>query len=249
MLYGLSLPEGFALHEEGRCVLIARGSSLGALVRAGYAAPATWEAWLGKASGPGRGGTARVLLPDGPAVLKRMRRGGLTAPLWQDRFPGAARLVGNLVVAVEVARRGVPTAAPLTLLLRRGRVGLYEGWLGVAELPGAMDLLSRLERDPPPGRPELAAVLAQVRRMHDAGIEHRDLNLGNLLVRPAGEGWEAFVIDLDRAVLHDGPLPPGLRQSALRRLERSYAKRFRDRGPLPAGSGVWSELYAAHYGS
>ena len=59
--------------------------------------------------------------------------------------------------------------------------------------------------------------------MHDRGLAHRDLNLGNLLIR-RGTAPQAFVIDLDRARLHVGPLGFHPRQRALRRLERSYVK-------------------------
>ena len=59
--------------------------------------------------------------------------------------------------------------------------------------------------------------------MHDEGVEHLDLNLGNLLLR-RGDVPQAFVVDLDRARLHDRPLEFALRQRGLRRLERSYVK-------------------------
>jgi hypothetical protein len=66
-----------------------------------------------------------------------------------------------------------------------------------------------------------------VRRMHDAGILHRDLNLGNLLAA----GDDLYVIDLDGASLHEG-LTEAQRFGNLSRLDRSYVKLFRERGPL-----------------
>ncbi|MFQ5351333.1 MAG: lipopolysaccharide kinase InaA family protein, partial [Thermoanaerobaculia bacterium] len=41
----------------------------------------------------------------------------------------------------------------------------------------------------------------QLRRMHDAGIWHRDVSIGNLLVRPDRDGPTFFLIDLNRARL------------------------------------------------
>ena len=76
----------------------------------------------------------------------------------------------------------------------------------------------------PPSREEMAAVMEFVRRIHDAGLDHRDLNLGNLLIRGGGRNAEVFVVDLDGARLHDAPLDYRPRQRALRRLERSYVK-------------------------
>ena len=70
----------------------------------------------------------------------------------------------------------------MALLLQAGPPGLYQAWLAVEEVPGAVDLLSRLDPTPPPAPDEIAAAISVVRRMHDAGLEHRDLNLGNLLL-------------------------------------------------------------------
>ena len=94
----------------------------------------------------------------------------------------------------------------------------------------------------------MRAVLRAVRVMHDAGVEHLDLNFGNLLVRePAGAAPEAFVVDLDRARLHGGALPVGKRRAALLRMERSYLKSFGDGGPFPAPRArAWAEAYAGN---
>ena len=81
--------------------------------------------------------------------------------------------------------------------------------------------------------------------MHDAGVDHPDLNLGNLMVRSGDGGPEAFVIDLDGARLHPGPLATAKRRAALLRLERSYLKRFGGGGSGPADPALWRGWYAA----
>lgn len=180
-------------------------------------------------------------------MVKRMRRGGLLARIWRDRFPGTARLLGNLSVPMEAARRGVPTAAPAAMLIEIGPIGLDRAWMAVDEIPGAEDLLTRLSGPRPPAREEIAELLRAVRRMHDAGVEHRDLNLANLLLSSdAGAHPEAWIVDLDRARLFDAPLPVRKRRAALLRMERSYLKSFGDLGPLPAPRGpTWIDAYAA----
>jgi hypothetical protein len=80
--------------------------------------------------------------------------------------------------------------------------------------------------------------------MHDAGLEHPDLNLGNLLLRPSPSGPQAFVVDLDRAHLERRPLSRARRQAALRRLERSHAKLFGVPGPLDGDGDAWYAGYA-----
>jgi hypothetical protein len=88
-------------------------------------------------------------------------------------------------------------------------------------------------------------VTALVRRMHDRGLEHRDLNLGNLLLRAApGRPSEAFVIDLDRARVWSGPLPARRRRRGLRRLERSCLKSGHPQAVDPGTRRLLYELYA-----
>ena len=95
-------------------------------------------------------------------------------------------------------------------------------------------------------RADLTATIAAVRAMHDRGVIHPDLNLGNVLLRPQGQGLpEAFLIDFDRATFAPGPLPFAARQAALRRLERSCAKLTGNPGPFGPGSeDLWYTLYA-----
>ena len=114
----------------------------------------------------------------------------------------------------------------------QGPPGLYRAWMAFEELDGATDLLARFRSSAPPQDDELRSVMAVVRRMHDAGIEHVDLNLGNLLVRDGNAGErEAFVIDLDRGRVRESGVDEVRRAVALRRLERSFRKNFPDAEP------------------
>jgi hypothetical protein len=131
----------------------------------------------------------------------------------------------NLALPLEVGRRGIATPAPHALLVATSGAGLYRGWLALEEISQGTDLRSRFVAGPEPSRVELTACLGLVRRMHDRGVEHRDLNLGNLLLRPGPAGGpQPFVLDLDKARLHAQPLSARERQRGLRRLERSLVK-------------------------
>lgn len=243
------VPGGFVRERAGSLTLLVRESLLHAVRRAGLGDPRRWDDVLeGADAGAGRGPTGRLSLPTGlRIVVKKMRRGGWLGSLWKDRFLGTGRPLSNLALPAEVARRGIPTAAPVALLLRGGPPGFFEAWLAFEEVTGASDLFSRLSERPSPAPAELAAVMGLVRRIHDLGLEHHDLNLGNLLVRKrSSSAYECFVVDLDRVILRDGPVPFRARQSALRRIERSYLKRFGLEGPLGSqGSDLWYSLYAA----
>jgi 3-deoxy-D-manno-octulosonic acid kinase len=244
------VPDGFDVLEQSSGLLFVAGRLRDQVLAERLHDPERWKVLIGSGSddAPGRGATARLTLAgELPVILKRMRRGGLAGRLWRDRYAGRRRLLDNLAIPIEAARRGIPTAAPVALLLAPGSGPLYEGWLAVEEIAEASDLAASYRRGVEPPQRVLRAVAAMVRGMHDAGLEHRDLNLGNLLAREHGKAEpEPFVIDLDRARLHRRALPFRLRQRALRRLERSQAKLFLESarpGPLPPAP--WYELYAA----
>lgn len=194
-------------------------------VAAGLDRPAGWERAIARhdaGSASGRGPSGVVRLGAMGARLKQLRRGGLAGPLWRERFIGRRRLHDNVHLPLEARRAGVPTPEPLALLVAHGPRGLWRGWLATEELEGAREL--------EPARAnvvaELVAALAAARRLHDAGFEHRDLNLGNLLVRERPDGGvEGWVIDLDGARRHAGPLGPAARARSLARLARSLRKR------------------------
>ena len=239
------LPEGFVAETRGARMLVARADCVDELERAGLDEPEGWRRRLAAAAGPsGRGATAIVELSSaGPAHLKRLRRGGFAGPLWGDRFLGTRRVLDNLRVPVELRRRGVPTPAPLALLIDGVGSTLVRAWLAVERIEGE-DLRACLVPGRPGGTETLARAMALVRRMHERGLEHRDLNLGNLLIRD-GQVPEAFVIDLDGARLHAGPLGFRERQRALRRLERSYVKACRPgRAPADVREAIYRD-YAA----
>jgi len=207
-----------------------------------------WEAaLLGGVSGGGRGATAVIGDAQAPRWrLKRMRRGGLLAPAWRDRYPSARRLVATLAASVEAAARGVPTALPVALLVRRGPLGLTRGAMAFEEIEGSEALATRI-RDGIAAPEEISAAMETVRAMHERGVHHPDLNLGNILVRTGpGASPAIFVVDLDRADFRDGALPFTAREAGVRRMERSCAKTTGKPGPFGIGSeDLWYTAYAA----
>jgi len=240
----LDLPQGYVESRRDRARFVADVELEHELKRADLDRPAGWESRLRKpTAAPGRGATSLLSLGSGRVLrLKRLRRGGWTAPLFRDHFLGESRMLDNLRVSIEAGRRGVATPPVVALLMVRSAGGLVRAWLAIEELVDAVDLQSCFHSDQPPTHSELDAALALVRRMHDRGLEHRDLNLGNILIRRK-RAPEAFVIDLDRARLHVGPLGFRPRQRALRRLERSYVKSC---GAGPVSEDVRSSIYTLY---
>ena len=240
-------PAGFVLRPDGpRALYVATPLEDDVCARGLQ----SWDAWhrvLAQGSmASGRGATAIVDGGHGARWrLKAMRRGGRLAAIWRDRYPSVRRLVATLSASAEARQRGVPTAQPIALIVEVGPHGLARGAMAFAEIEGSEDLARRVVRKTAT-RADLVATIGAVRAMHDRGVVHPDLNLGNILLRPrAGDAPEVFLVDFDRATFTPGPLPFAPRQAALRRLERSCAKLTGVPGPLGPGSeDLWYTTYA-----
>jgi 3-deoxy-D-manno-octulosonic acid kinase len=113
-------------------------------------------------------------------------------------------------------RAGLPVPAPLAARYRRaGRT--YTGDLITERLAGVLSLTERLYAGPL-GPMGWKAVGRCIRRFHDAGVCHPDLNAHNVML---GEGEAVWLIDFDGGSLRK----PGLWCDAnLVRLRRSLEK-------------------------
>jgi len=186
----------------------------------GLADRARWELLIADGIAGGRGKIAFIENSDRRVALKQLRRGGVAGRIWCERFSSRARLTANLSIPRIARERGVATPAALALLVVGGPPGLWRGWLAIEALRAARDMRRRLLESAPSAE-EWAKALSAARALHDAGIEHPDLNLGNLLIDEAGQGW---VVDLDGCKVHTEALDVDLRIDAIRRIERSYLK-------------------------
>jgi serine/threonine protein kinase len=111
----------------------------------------------------------------------------------------------------------------------------WSALIGTREERGARDLLDALLSAPSVDarRELLHEVGAAVRKLHDAGVDHRDLQLHNILSVEEGGERRIVVVDLDKAVYHPrGGLSPKLRARNLGRLTRSAVKAGLLRGPI-----------------
>lgn len=205
--------------------------------------PAYWrarDAIEGEARG--RGTAWYVRADDRPLVLRHYRRGGLIARLSHDRYlwtgEESSRPFAEWHLTYHLARAGLPVANPIGARYQRnGRT--YRGDLLTARLVDTLSLAASLEMD---GLPLITwvAVGRCVRRFHDFGVCHADLNAQNILL---GTREAVHLIDFDRASLRE----PGLwRDGNLVRLRRSLDKVTEG---LPAGrfsDADWHSLLAGY---
>jgi len=127
----------------------------------------------------------RVLPPRGPALyLKLFRERGVGAAMRRLVADRAAR---EYAVLDHLRRAGVTAAVPVAC-------GTHDGasFLITREIPGA-----KILKDLLPHRELIAALGTFVRAIHDAGVRHDDLHLGNVLV----SGSTLHLVDVHRAAI------------------------------------------------
>ena len=226
-LVELALPDGR---------LIAQAPLVDALRGAGLDSP--WDLVAARPEGPGTGrGPRGVVELDGGVKLlvKQCLRGGVLRHVNPDRYFRIERFRRELRLSVRAARAGLPVAETVCAVLLAATPG-WRAFTASRLVDGSRDLAEWLRRltDAGEGRALYGAALAAAQELHDGGLHHRDLNLGNFVARREGAGWRVVVVDLDRARWYEGPVPPRIRRRALARLERSWRKLFGEEGPLTA---------------
>ena len=198
----------------------------------------------GRVAGEARGrGSAWFVAARPPGagqwVLRHYRRGGLAARLAADlylwRGATATRCFRELELLAALERLELPAARPVAARYVRSGAAYRADLLTVA-IPASRSLASLLGQHL--RRAAWYAVGACIRRFHDAGVCHADLNAHNVLLDDAGG---VHLIDFDRGAIR---APGAWRAANVARLERSLTKlaggdaaRFgaRERDALRAG--------------
>jgi hypothetical protein len=101
--------------------------------------------------------------------------------------------------ARALAAAGIETPRPLAYLERRSGGTVAESYFIAERVPGLPEIRA-LFRDPGPAglRPLLQALGGSIASLHRAGLLHRDLSDGNILVRAAGGGFAFVYLDTNR---------------------------------------------------
>ena len=168
----------------------------------------------------GRGATWFIRGADGRRyVLRHYRRGGLMARLFADRYrwreEQSTRPFAEWHLTYRLHRAGLPVPPPVAArYVRQG--GIYRGDLLTERLPTVGSLAECLRT----GALSVSTWIAVgrcIRRFHDAGVCHADLNAHNVLLSEE----QVYLVDFDRAQLRAAGL---WRDGNLVRLRRSLEK-------------------------
>ena len=138
-------------------------------------------------------------------VVKQFRNQRLVDRLRRRRGTGKAVRSWKMACALEAA--GIPTADPVMLIESTSAAGpsffvsryLAEA-LEARYLLRAVNAGRERELYPDFDVPRVLEDLGRtVRRLHDAGLWHRDLSIGNVLIERNGDGFRLVLVDLNRA--------------------------------------------------
>jgi 3-deoxy-D-manno-octulosonic acid kinase len=184
----------------------------------------------------GRGSISFIRLEDSQLVLRRYLRGGLAARVSKDRYlwlgEDRTRAFREFRLLAGLVEEGLPVPRPVAARYLRGRLS-YRGELVTERLPDTASLAERwLAGETGDADWQLAGRC--IRRFHDAGVQHADLNASNIMLDGRGGAW---LLDFDRGRRR---APGPWRERVLARLARSLEK-------IGTGAGLgddWRECYA-----
>jgi len=195
----------------------------------------------------GRGSAWFIDTPQGPVVLRRYLRGGWVALLSHHSYlfttVARSRPFREFHILAALHQRGLPVPQPVAALCRHRGV-ISSGAIVTVRISSARTLADLL----PEGIDSLcigldlwASVGQCVRRFHDAGVWHADLNARNLLL---DDECRVFLIDFDRARYTPGRPVRG--EGNLKRLKRSLVKLW-PVARLSELKSAWARIEAAYH--
>jgi len=189
----------------------------------------------------------------GRVVIRHYRRGGKVQKFIKDIFWGRSRPLRELWIGHQAMEQGVPTAEIVAACHTNVFWRLHRGDLISKEIVPGKDLATYLAELPQPlpkervleKRKAVAMVGTLVRKMHDVGIFHGDLNLKNIILQVSESGdIKGYIIDFDKSFLRS-PLREKMRVRNLFRLNRS-AEKFKRQG-LPITRSDVLRFLLAYY--
>ena len=181
------------------------------------------NAIVGNASG--RGTTWFIKLQSTIAALRHYHRGGLFGKIVRDQylFLGLERTrsYAEFVLLQKLRSAGVNVPRPIAAKVEQ--IGLlYRADLLSEKISEASDLVDKLQVEHLSNE-DYKKIGLEIRKMHDVGVNHTDLNIHNILLDSEGKVW---IIDFDKCKQQPGSQ---WKERNLDRLLRSFRKELAKR--------------------
>jgi len=182
--------------------------------------PEFWGEAAVRVTGGGRGSAWFISRENDDLVLRHFCRGGVPGRFIRCDYVytgvDAVRAFAEFRLLYQLFNRGFPVPEPVAAGFRRRGLLTYRACLIVRRIPGARSLNEFASEACVKTWRESGAC---VRRFHDAGVFHADLNCMNILVAD-----QVYLIDFDRGRIVSPGKNDGWKAANLRRLERSVNK-------------------------
>ena len=205
--------------------------------------PAWWEGQAALIGGaPGRGTTHFVRHDGEEWALRHYMRGGLVARFVRDSYLwhglDQTRAWREWRLTAALREKGLPVPAPVAARVIRSGIR-YRCDLITVRLRDVRSLAERLQLSPL-GEKNWHRLGATLRRFHDAGVDHADLNAHNILLAESGT---IHLIDFDKAQIRGNG---DWKAANLERLLRSLRKVTAGALELRFADSDWEQLRAGY---
>lgn len=195
-------------------------------------------------SAQGRGTTWFVQTDTLPAALRHYRRGGLFGKLVKDHYWFTqwhkTRSCEEFHLLQLLAKAGVNVPKPIAARAVK-RTVCYQADILTQKIEGAEDLVSILQNKRL-DKSTYQAIGQQIRLLHNANVNHTDLNIHNILLDKENKVW---IIDFDKCYQEPVRIESNVsvwQKSNLNRLLRSFQKELSKRSINWQQSSDWADL-------
>lgn len=210
------------------------------------------EYWHGQGkvigSAQGRGTTWFVQAEQLPAALRHYRRGGLFGKLVKDHYWFTqwhkTRSCEEFQLLQHLVEADVNVPKPIAARAIKHTV-CYQADILTQKIEGAEDLVSILQKKHL-DKSTYQAIGHQVRLLHNANVNHTDLNIHNILIDKDNKVW---IIDFDKCRIEPNRVEHSLtawQRANLKRLLRSFQKEVKKRNIRWQKHTDWSALESGY---
>lgn len=200
-------------------------------------------------SAQGRGTTWFVQTEQLPAALRHYRRGGLFGKIIKDHYWFSqwhkTRSCEEFQLLQHLVSEGVNVPRPIAARAVK-RTVCYQADILTQKIEGAQDLVAILQQRTL--APEIYQLIGeQIRKLHQANINHTDLNIHNILLDNDNKVW---IIDFDKCLIEPDLGETNLsvwQKSNLDRLLRSFKKELTKKQIHWNQSSDWAVLESGYH--